>query len=61
MSTETLSTVEAAARMNISTARLRRLLLDGRIPHVTRTGSRARGEWHITVPLGEAPRRITNG
>lgn len=54
---EKISVPEAAARMGISQPRLRRLLLDSRIPGAERIGSRERGEWQITVPIGQAPQR----
>lgn len=54
---ENISVPEAATRMGISQPRLRRLLLDNRIPGAERVGSRERGEWIITVPVGKAPVR----
>lgn len=63
MLTEEISVATAAARMRLTGARVRQLLQAGLIQDAVRSnpGSRYRGEWHITVPLGEAPRRITNG
>lgn len=63
MSTEEISVATAAARMGLTGARVRQLLQAGLIRDAVRSnpGSRYRGEWHITVTLGEAPRRITNG
>ncbi len=59
MSNEIISAPEAAKRMGISSARLRRLLLDGRIPGATRSnpGNRYRGEWSVPTVIGEAPKR----
>ena len=56
---EVISADEAAARMGISGARIRQLLKDKRIPGAERTNpdSRYRGEWQITVPIGQAPQR----
>lgn len=56
---EVISTDEAAARMGISSTRVRQLLNRNRIPGAERINptSRYRGEWQITVPVGQAPQR----
>ena len=59
MSTEEISVATAAARMGLTGARVRQLLKAGLLPGATRSnpGSRYRGEWTLTVPMGEAPKR----
>jgi hypothetical protein len=63
MQTEKISSEEAGRRMGLCQSRVRQLLQAGLILNAERLNpeSRYRSVWVVEVPIGEAPRRITNG